>query len=667
MMAMRTSLLLAASLMASLLTGAGRPDLGKLPDWAQASARAAAQETPPQDAEAWVLLMRRELTYLGHGTVQIRCLRLVQIIKGKGLEEAGFIQRGLREGKLRIKDLKGWNLRPDGELVKLGSKHMATFADSPEVSFDTATAAVAILPRVMEGSLVAFEVVQEFTGLRNPLNCGLLEPHPIRRWELDAAVKGPMFSSAKGVRATLRRLGFDPWIGATPEVQEERLAVASLPPLPLEDVALPGDPEILPFVEVRFSDPDWAGSQTLDSWDSLARWYHSVFAPKVVPVPPGEPALSDGLQGLQTLWRWFGRELTYKQVYLTPDRDNVPEASIEVLRKRYGDCKDLACLFIALAQRAGFEGHPALARMQDGPIRESEVSGQPRDRFDHVIVALRLKRSLGLPGEVETPAGRFLLVDPTNPLTPLGWLSDAHRDSRVLVCLGGSGQWIPIPPGAVLRGDLDIQLTGKADSSGTLVAQVLIRETGNLWGLRHRAHTLTRAQFRAHLESTRLSQALNGSCELLGLSDPLDLEHPFEVRLGLKDPRGLTMQGSDWLFKAPLGLPALPPPLTKAGKTRQFPVESRGDGRVVLHGRIELPREVRPLRPDHSGSTSFRDLSWKLSLESDLTGPALTFRVEHRRKDAAFPFGHLEKGVEAWRKDRALVRSLLEDGMALRP
>jgi len=41
--------------------------------------------------------------------------------------------------------------------------------------------------------------------------------------------------------------------------------------------------------------------------------------------------------------------------------------------------------------------------------------------------------------------------------------------------------------------------------------------------------------------------------------------------------------------------------------------------------------------------------------------------VEQRRKDASFPFGQLDQGLEAWKKDRALVRSLLEDGMALKP
>ena len=88
---------------------------------------------------------------------------------------------------------------------------------------------------------------------------------------------------------------------------------------------------------------------------------------------------------------------------------------------------------------------------------------------------------------------------------------------------------------------------------------------------------------------------------------------------------------------------------------------------MVLWGTLELPRAVQPVLAEHSGTTSFRSLSWKLSTEAGPTGCTLAFRVEQRRKDASFPFGQLDQGLEAWKKDRALVRSLLEDGMALKP
>ena len=96
-------------------------------------------------------------------------------------------------------------------------------------------------------------------------------------------------------------------------------------------------------------------------------------------------------------------------------------------------------------------------------------------------------------------------------------------------------------------------------------------------------------------------------------------------------------------------------------------MESRANGHIVLRGTISLPRAVRPLLAEHSGATSFRRLAWKLAVEPDPAGCSLAFRVEERRLDANYPFGQLNQGQEAWKKDRSLVRTLLEDGMALRP
>lgn len=663
----RGLLFLATAWFSQFLAGVELPNLGKLPDWAQASARAAALETPPAGAGAWVLLARWEVAYQGNGTVQVRCLRFVRILGGKGLEEAGFVQEGLREGECSLKELKGWNLRPDGELVKLGSRDKASFGNTTEASFDTSTATVALLPRVVEGSLVAFEALEEWTARRNPWPCHLMELHPVRRWELKVSKQGPLFGNPKEILIKVRRIGFAPWIATVQEAPEGTLAVTAVPPLPVGEAAIPIGSVVRPSVEVRFLDPQWPTSLSLESWEALGGWYQGVFSPKVLPLTSGEPILGPGLPGLQTLWQWFGKELIYKQVYLKPERDNVPESSVEVARKRYGDCKDLACLFIALARRAGFEGYPALARMQKGPIRESDLAGLPQNLFNHAIVALRLERSLNLPAEVETPTGRYLLVDPTDPLTPFGRLGEGHRDGRVLICLAGSGQWAAVPTGAVLRGDLQIQLRGKADATGGLKAEVLLKETGDSWGLRSQAHYLNRAQFRAYLETHCLDQDLNGTCEVLGLGDPLDLQRPFEVRLRLEAPRAFVLQGSDWLFKSPLGLPALPPPLTQAGKKRQYPVESRGDGHVVFQGSIELPRAVQPVLAEHSQTTSFRTLAWKVATEPGPTGCTLVFQVEQRQKDASFPFGQQEKALEAWKQDRSLVRSLLQDGMALKP
>src|SRR5947208_15244318 len=74
-----------------------------------------------------------------------------------------------------------------------------------------------------------------------------------------------------------------------------------------------------------------------------------------------------------------------------------------VLATRYGDCKDKATLFVALARRLGLRAYPVLL---------SSTGGIARDRpsalaFDHMIAAV--ERS-----------GGYLYLDLTSELTPFG-------------------------------------------------------------------------------------------------------------------------------------------------------------------------------------------------------------------------------------------------------
>lgn len=646
--------LLATLFLLVLPLSAGEP-LGKLPDWAQGPAKEAQLEAPPAGAEAWVLLDRQEVTYTGGGAVKIHALRLVRVLKGKGLEEGTTARSGL-EGSSEVSSLKGWNLRPDGEMVKLERKDKITFGEVSEANFDRGTILVAHLQRVMEGSLVAFESTLVLDDASFGLSFRPMQQHPVRRWELAVAGGGPK----------LTKHAFGAWLPAGEGGGGEALMLTNLPPVPKHEEGCFQPGRFLPWVEVRFQDAQCADCRILDSWDRFAGWYHGYFKP-CAESAAGGPALEPGLKGLQGLWRWFGKELSYKQVYLTKDRGLKPEAAQEVARKRYGDCKDLACLFIAQARVAGFEGFPVLARINRDPISPEDVAGSCRDLFNHVVVALRLDHTLGLPAEVETPKGRFLLVDATDPLTPLGWLSEAHRDAHLLICLPDGGQWVAVPEAALLKGELAIQLTGTAGASGLLDSDLQVVETGDAYGLRYAAHSQTGAGFRAYLEAEVLSQAINGKVEVLDTSDPLALDQPFRVHLKLLDPKGLLDQGSTWVLRPPMGLPFLPGPASLPGRKRQLPVAVHHTGRMVLTGSLVLPFTVSPLVAERTAGSSLRTLSWKVATAPANPGCKLEFRVEQTLKDAFFGFDRLDQGVEAWKQDRALVRALLEDGMALKP
>jgi hypothetical protein len=111
-------LTVALCFLAPALASAGfsATQVAKLPDWAAEAARASQSLTPPNDADAWILEQRTELVYLGEGRVRARQLRLVLVIGERGLEERSLSVPGLAGKGSKLKRLKAWNVRPDGEL-----------------------------------------------------------------------------------------------------------------------------------------------------------------------------------------------------------------------------------------------------------------------------------------------------------------------------------------------------------------------------------------------------------------------------------------------------------------------------------------------------------------------------------------------------------------------
>jgi hypothetical protein len=635
-------------------------DFGKLPDWAAQAARAAATEAAPADADAWVLLDRTEIAYTGSGEIRERRFRLVKVLGERGLRHRTFVIHGLGGKSSKVKKLKGWNLRPDGDLVKLDEDQVVTMNSASEAEFTTETLTGASLERVVKGSLIAFESLEAIQNPMGPVaGTGLLESVPVRRWELDVAKKEGWFTDLKSVEVRLDRRHFLPWIPQVDRLGASGLAASNLPALPVDEGGHPHPSNVLPTVQVRFLDPEFPAGRMWGAWDGVARWTAERY--QVVTGSQGGADLKGrkGLEGLKALWSWMAGTLTYKQVYLTPERGWVPEQAPEVGRKRYGDCKDLSAFFLSEAKALGFQVHPVLARISEGEI---EPQDEPFPVFNHVISALKLNASLGLSSEVETPRGRFLLVDPTEALVPFGYLGSGHRDRRVLICLPEGGEWVTIPDRAILPDQLDVDLEGEA--TGTqLQATLRIKERGSYWGLRVIAHHGGAKAVREHLMSRRLDLPASAKVEVARLGDPLDLDRPFEVEVQVTHPDGFHPNGREWILAA-WGLPGLPPLIQKAGVARRYPISSQVTGELHYRAKLKVPVRVKPVAPERKVDTPFRAFEWKAEAVPSEGGTTLRLSLDHRYKPAAFGFEDRDKGLQSWKQDRSKVNALREDGLA---
>ncbi|WP_243383929.1 hypothetical protein [Geothrix alkalitolerans] len=562
----------------------------------------------------------------------------------------------------KVRRLRGWNLRPDGDLTQLDTEAVVTLDADLGGEITTAVATGARLPRVMKGSVLAFESQE---SLRHPMGptatAGIMQRHPVRRWELEAAAPGGWFSSPQNVSVQLDVRHMDPWL-KNPEVMPGRFVKAeSIPAIPKDEGASPHSRNAFPSVTIRFQDPDFREGPSTENWDKLAEWVDQQYQPRFRPSRPLDTRGMETGEALKAISRWMAKELTYKQVYLSPDRGWFPDPGPEVVRHRYGDCKDLTCCLLSEAKGLDLEVHPVLALIGHGFIEDSEVPNP--NLFDHVISAIKLEKSLGFPAEMDTPQGRFLLVDPTSRLTPLGRLPAYLQDQRVMICTSRGAAWVRIPASAVEVPSARVLLEGEVDASRTCRAKLRFLETGDRFGLRS---AMLKEGARGILQrlTTVLELVPAAILEIERTGDPLDLSQPFVVTAKVTQPGALrSLPNGETLVT--WGLPAVPQIIQKVGVARMLPVQTRLQGRLEFQATYLLPWVVEPLLPELTLDSPFRTLNWTAKAQREGSSSKLTLRCTHELRPALFDDKAREKGLAEWKQDRAQVLRLHRDGVTL--
>lgn len=619
---------------------------------------------PLPDADAWIVLDRTEMAYTGDGEIRTRKLRLAKILTERGMNEANYWLRGLGGKASKVNKLKGWNLRPDNELVKLDDDLVLTSGTSGSDQVSTKIVTIAVLPRAAKGSWIAFESQETFRFPTGP-SCSvfLMEDRPIHRWELVAAKKEGWFTNLKTVSVQMDSLNFQPWLRNVEIQPGQSLCVTDVPAVPEDEGAYPHAIDVLPRVLVRFSDPDLKDVPSTQSWDRLGQYYFNAYLAKYSTKSEMGIQDRDPEKVLRAIHGWMTRELTYKQVYLAPERGSIPEHAAETVRKRYGDCKDLATCFISEVRNAGLSAYPVLARIVEGRAKATDPVSP--GTFNHAILAVKIEKTLGLAAEIETSKGRYLLIDPTDRLAPFGFLPAGHRDREVLLCLDSGGLWCRIPADAVKTPRTRVTLMGEVTAPGRLDGTMIFEEDADALGLRQACLDRGPQKMREFLLETLLDIPPTGSLEIVKVGNPLDVERPFEITFKFSHPDGFHLQVGEGLL-ASFGLPGVPNPIQKPGKPRQFPVEWMGAGIREYEASIRLPWCAAPVLPTFSIRTPFRSVEWAAKALPDGNRSTLKLSFRQERQDACFDFSEREKGLYEWKKDRSQFKTLLNDGLAFK-
>jgi len=213
------------------------------------------------------------------------------------------------------------------------------------------------------------------------------------------------------------------------------------------------------------------------TWNDIAQWYAKLSRDRFTLTPAVDSALKTQLDGARTeddtlrdAARWVAQDFRYVSLSLGIGGYR-PRFPADVLTTKYGDCKDKATLFVAVARHLGLRAFPVLLSAGGGVDRSVPTISA----FDHMIAA------------VQRPWGGYLFVDLTSDLTPYGSLPPAEQGQfGLLVRPDGTAEQVTFPKDSIGANRDDDLLVGELSPDGSLQGRYSELQTGTRqYGLRN--------------------------------------------------------------------------------------------------------------------------------------------------------------------------------------
>lgn len=339
------------------------------------------------------------------------------------------------------------------------------------------------------------------------------------------------------------------------------------------------------------------------SWQQIARWYHGLEEGRYVLTPEVEAKVAEVVKDARTLddslravHRWVAQDFRYVSLSLGIGGYQ-PRLPAAVLQTQYGDCKDKATLFIAVARRMGVKAYPVLLN-SSGHVERAFPSVE---QFDHMIAA------------VERPGGGYTFLDLTSDLTPYGAVVPSYQgEFGLVVHPDGTGEEVTFPLDPPARNRRETVIAGSLDANGVFTGTMTALTEG---ALQYRM----RGAFSSRLTPTQrrdlgrtLAQGLfdGASADSLEIFDGRDLRATPQTRVWVSGGRAATRSGETLILTLPVGNgqnDELIAQLEAAPKPRRFPIDVAavlGPVETVSEFRLKLPAGYQARLPQNVRATS---------------------------------------------------------------
>lgn len=238
----------------------------------------------------------------------------------------------------------------------------------------------------------------------------------------------------------------------------------------IEEQEMPPENDLqmaLLFAPQKFTIENFPGS--FNTWDDFAGWYRSLTS-GIYELPPDAieqvqqlvQGIQDTREKVQKLYAFLQQYTRYVSIDLGIGGWKPYSAEI-VYRNRYGDCKDLSTLMIALLKTVDIVAYPALVKTRDEGLLLIEF---PSSQFNHVITVIPLQSDT-------------LWLECTADLLPAGGLSSDVEGCDVAVIKQNCCDIIRIPQSFYYDNVWRSKIEGRLTSFGAFYFTGEISATGN--------------------------------------------------------------------------------------------------------------------------------------------------------------------------------------------
>jgi len=342
---------------------------------------------------------------------------------------------------------------------------------------------------------------------------------------------------------------------------------------PFDDLAI-----TLSFVPVHFriSGP----SSTIQTWNDVANWYYGLIANRCQASEEAKIVTQNLCKGKDSekdktaaVFNWVQENIRYVAVDVGISGYQ-PHFASETFNYRYGDCKDMSNLLVAMLRHAGIEAHAALVRTRNtGELIEDFPS--PR-QFNHVMVCAVLD-------------SEYVWLDATDDLCNFGEIPEADQGLKVLVVKTNRGELLQTPITPAEKNSLHRMWRINLREDGSLTGDLQIEATGHIakafrGTLKDRVPEKTKAWLTDYLKII-FREAATTQFSISNLSDNI---LPLQIECHFIGTPGLTQIGKLLLIPNKLlgGVKSIPA-LTK--DERKYPVRLKFNSLSIDHVILNLP------------------------------------------------------------------------------